>query len=67
MKLAFSLIYLIFGLVAIPRASTGSIIGKVIDSDTHHPLIGANVIIAGTIKYAYQYKQMPVFGIIIEF
>ena len=37
-----------FGLVAIPRASTGSIAGKVIDSDTHQPLIGANVMIAGT-------------------
>ena len=37
-----------FGLVAIPRASTGSIGGKVLDSDTHQPLIGANVMIAGT-------------------
>ena len=48
MKSAFSLIYLMFGLVVIPRASTGSIIGKVIDSDTHQPLIGANVMIGGT-------------------
>ena len=29
-------------------ASAGSITGEVIDSDTHQPLIGANVIIAGT-------------------
>lgn len=41
-------IYLIFGLMSILYASTGSITGDVIDADTHQPLIGANVIIAGT-------------------
>ena len=40
--------YLIFVLSGILYAGTGSIIGKVIDFDTHHPLIGANVMIAGT-------------------
>ena len=48
MKLTFSLVCLLFWLVAIPRASTGSIAGKVLDSDTHPPLVGANVMIAGT-------------------
>ena len=48
MKLTFSLVCLLFWLVAIPRASTGSIAGKVIDSGTHQPLIGANVMIADT-------------------
>ena len=44
----YLLIYLIFGLMSILYASAGSITGEVIDADTHQPLIGANVIIAGT-------------------
>ena len=38
----------IFLFTTILHASTGSITGEVIDADTHQPLIGANVIIAGT-------------------
>ena len=34
--------------ITILHANTGSIIGEVIDVDTHQPLIGANVIIVGT-------------------
>ena len=44
----YLLIYLIFGLTSILYASSGSITGQVIEADTHQPLIGANVIIAGT-------------------
>ena len=41
-------IYLIIGLISILRANNGSITGTIVDADTHQPLIGANVIIAGT-------------------
>ena len=40
------LIYIIF--ISIPYAAIGSIIGKVMDVNTHQPLIGANVMIANT-------------------
>mgnify|MGYP001334775197 CR=1 FL=1 len=41
-------IYIIFLFMRVLHANTGSIIGEVIDTDTHQPLIGANVIIVGT-------------------
>ena len=44
----YLVIYLIFGMMSILYAGVGSITGEVIDADTHHPLMGANVIIAGT-------------------
>ena len=44
----YLLIYLVCGLTSILHASTGSIVGEVIDADTHQPLIGANAIIVET-------------------
>ena len=39
--------YIIYLLISFLYANTGSISGVVIDSDTHQPLIGANIIIDG--------------------
>ena len=46
MKLVF--LCIVFGLTTVPRASTGGLSGKVVDSDTHQPLFGANVMVVGT-------------------
>ena len=46
MKLVF--LCIVFGLTTVPRASTGGLSGKVVDSDTHQPLVGANVMVVGT-------------------
>ena len=46
MKIYF--LCIVFGLTTIPRASTGGLSGKVVDSDIHQPLVGANVMVVGT-------------------
>ena len=47
MKISLTLI-LATQLVLLSASSTGSIIGEVIDADTHQPLIGANVMLLVT-------------------
>ncbi len=46
MKIYF--LCIVFGLTTIPRAGTGGLSGKVVDSDIHQPLVGANVMVVGT-------------------
>ena len=43
MKLSF--LCLVFGLATAARASTGSLSGKIVDTDTHQPLVGADVMV----------------------
>ena len=43
-----SFFYIIFGMMVILHANTGSITGDIIDTDTHQPLVGANFIIVDT-------------------